>query len=714
VKGRGKFALWVFVLFAGGVAVPAATVIALAAALTPPDQQTVLRVLAERTPLLIFGAIVLLGLCVAVVNWLFGSYIVPARALAEHTRIARGVNDEAPVSSDGAAELVTLAHEIDRLAGEKRRLRTESDARVREALARLAEERNRLAALMSELADGVLVCNAAGRILLYNEQARALFSTEKDPAAASRVGLGRSIFSLIDRDQVAHAMEKLEHSGGRGEAAPKTRFVAPTGSGRLVKFEAAPYLGGGGELGGIVFTLSDVTGLLERESQHISLLQSIATRARAPVANIRAAAENLAHFPSMEADRRGQFIDIIASESTALSQSIQETMRSYGDALKASLVLEDMRAVDLLRVAEGRLRSMAGVEVELGASDDAIWLPVDSFAFVHALGFLAARLKADYEVRRVRLSVQALERFAQLDVAWHGAVAGHDVLALWETEPMTIGSRESPLTLRDVLERHGGEAWLHREGPAGERMSSFRFLLPMGEPAGTGARPALGIESRPEYYDFDLFAHDGASRDLRDRKLAELTYTVFDSETTGLAPSAGDEIISIGAVRIVNGRLLKNEAFEQMVDPQRPLDPASAKIHGIDPATLAGQPRIEEVLPAFHRFCEDTVLVAHNAAFDMRFLELKEKSSGVRFDQPVLDTLLLSAAVHPDLEDHRLESIAARLGLDVIGRHTALGDALLTGDVFLRLLSLLGDRGIVTFGEALDASRETYYARLRY
>ncbi|HXV12336.1 MAG TPA: PAS domain-containing protein, partial [Burkholderiales bacterium] len=345
MKGRGKFALWVFVLFAGGVAVPAATVIALAAALTPPDQQTVLRVLAERTPLLIFGAIVLLGLCVAVVNWLFGSYIVPARALAEHTRIARGVNDEAPVSSDGAAELVTLAHEIDRLAGEKRRLRTESDARVREALARLAEERNRLAALMSELADGVLVCNAAGRILLYNEQARALFSTEKDPAAASRVGLGRSIFSLIDRDQVAHAMEKLEHSGGRGEAAPKTRFVAPTGSGRLVKFEAAPYLGGGGELGGIVFTLSDVTGLLERESQHISLLQSIATRARAPVANIRAAAENLAHFPSMEADRRGQFIDIIASESTALSQSIQETMRSYGDALKASLVLEDMRAV---------------------------------------------------------------------------------------------------------------------------------------------------------------------------------------------------------------------------------------------------------------------------------------------------------------------------------------------------------------------------------
>jgi len=245
-------------------------------------------------------------------------------------------------------------------------------------------------------------------------------------------------------------------------------------------------------------------------------------------------------------------------------------------------------------------------------------------------------------------------------------------------------------------------------------LTTIYFLLPAGEPVAAAARLDAAIESRPEFYDFDLFAHGGASQDLRGRGLAELSYTVFDMETTGLAPSAGDEIISIGAVRIVNGRLLKNEAFEQMVDPQRPLDPASAKIHGIDPAALSGQPRIEEVLPAFHRFCEDTVLVAHNAAFDMRFLELKEKSSGVRFDQPVLDTLLLSAAVHPDLEDHRLESIAARLGLDVIGRHTALGDALLTGDVFLRLLALLADRGIATLGEALDASRETYYARLRY
>jgi DNA polymerase-3 subunit epsilon len=120
------------------------------------------------------------------------------------------------------------------------------------------------------------------------------------------------------------------------------------------------------------------------------------------------------------------------------------------------------------------------------------------------------------------------------------------------------------------------------------------------------------------------------------------------------------------------------------------------------------------VLPAFHRFCEDTVLVAHNAAFDMRFLELGEPETGVRFTQPVLDTLLLSAAVHRNLEDHSLEAIAERLGIPVVGRHTALGDALVTSEIFLKLVSLLAERGILTLGQALDASRETYYVRLQY
>jgi DNA polymerase-3 subunit epsilon len=238
--------------------------------------------------------------------------------------------------------------------------------------------------------------------------------------------------------------------------------------------------------------------------------------------------------------------------------------------------------------------------------------------------------------------------------------------------------------------------------------------LPLAEPM----RPLLGApirygESRPEFYDFDLFHQPGQTPELDLTPLSELTYTVFDTETTGLYPSDGDEIIAIGAARIVNSRLLRYEAYEQLVDPQRPIAAISQTIHGISNEMLRGQPVIDEVLPQFHAFCEDTVLVAHNAAFDMRFLQMKEQPTGVCFTQPVLDTLLLSEVLHPNQESHALETIAKRLGVEVMDRHTALGDALVTGEVFLRMIPLLAAHGIRTLGDA-RAAAEKIYAKVKY
>jgi DNA polymerase-3 subunit epsilon len=201
---------------------------------------------------------------------------------------------------------------------------------------------------------------------------------------------------------------------------------------------------------------------------------------------------------------------------------------------------------------------------------------------------------------------------------------------------------------------------------------------------------------------------------MDDRLLTELAYTVFDMETTGLKPSEGDEILSIGAIRIVNGRLLQEERYEQLVDPLRTIPWESVQIHGIHPEMLTGEPTIDKVLPRFQQFAEDTVLVAHNAAFDMRFLQMKEEQTAIRFVNPVLDTLLLSAAVHPAHEDHNLEAIAHRLGVRVLGRHTAMGDALVTGELFLKLLPLLAEKGIYRLKDALEASQKTYYARMKF
>src|SRR5690606_37567672 len=105
--------------------------------------------------------------------------------------------------------------------------------------------------------------------------------------------------------------------------------------------------------------------------------------------------------------------------------------------------------------------------------------------------------------------------------------------------------------------------------------------------------------ARPVFYDFDLFGRTPPAAALEERPLGELAYTVFDTETTGLDPSAGDEIIAIGAVRIVNGRVAPGETFDCLLDPGRAVDARSARIHGLTDAMLRGQPSIASTLPRF-------------------------------------------------------------------------------------------------------------------
>ena len=714
MNARLKFSLWLAVFFGGIVVVVAVTAVMIAGRIARRGLRGFAAHRRSTRAVLGLAAVLLLFVCAGVLAWLFRNYVTALRALAEQTRIVFAANSEHRVLVRGGSELVDLAAAINRLAEAYHRLQIELEQRSGASNARLEEERNRLAALMSELSEGVLLCNAEGRILLYNEKAKTLFgaASQAQGALQGLVGLGRSVFALLDRDQVAHALDKLQSSLDQGVEFPATRFITNAVTGALIKAQMAPFLSAGGRIAGMVLTLEDVTELMGREAQRRSLLRAFAAGVRAPVASLRAAAENLVSFPEMNEARRAQFTEIVAAESRQLSALINDALSEYADALKAGLALEDMRAADLLSVARRRIEAVLGLPCALEPASDAIWIKVDSFALVEALAYLAGRLREDYGVRSIGLRAAENGRFAELDLVWSGAIVGSDALALWETEPMQIGTQQTPLSLKDVLERHGGEVWMQSHKTS--HTAWFRLLLPLGAPVAATARRSVGTDSRPEYYDFDLFRYADTAPGLAERKLADLHYTVFDTETTGLEPSAGDEIISIGAVRIVNARLLKRDVFEQLVDPQRPVGQAAARIHGIDARALAGQPTIDKVLPQFRHFCEDTVLVAHNAAFDMRFLELKEAATGIRFTQPVLDTLLLSVIVHPSQEGHNLEAVAERLGVGVIGRHTALGDALVTGEIFLRLLPLLAEHGILTLGQALAASRETYLARLQY
>lgn len=694
--------------------------------LKPEEQALVGPVLGQRLELVLALFFLGFGGVAAAIRGIYLHLVVAPAKVSEAAGLLVTTDVDRPLETDGGnRDLRALVRTFNTLVEQRKALREDVGVQIREAKRSVEEERNRLAALMSELTQSVVVCNLDGRILLYNNRARLQFKALSEApgvgGGGELIGLGRSIYSVLERNLITHALESIQHRLKKSASQPVANFVTTTRGGQLLRVQMSPVLAAQGQDGGdnearvvtgFILMLDNITRNFESESKRDLMLHTLTEGNRASLANVRAAAEML-DFPELQEALRERFRKVIRDEVEAMSERLNRTATEFADSLKTRWPLEEMLGADLVAAAQRRVEARLKLPTKLEEVDESLWVKVDSFSLLQALTYLASRLSEEFEVREVRFRLSGAGRLVHLDLIWSGQAMSTETVMNWELEPMQFAGEMSPLTVRDVIERHDGEMWLEREKV--RHRAFFRLLLPMAVPQQQiEAEAFLRGESRPEYYDFDLFNWSEQSHVLDDRPLASLAFTVFDTETTGLKPSEGDEIIQIGATRVLNGKLLSNEAFEQLVDPERPLAPESAQIHGITEDMLAGQPNIDKVLPSFHAFAAETVLVAHNAAFDMRFLQLKEARTGLKFDQPVLDTLLLSAVVHPNQESHRLEAIAERLGVNIIGRHTALGDAMVTAEVFLKLLPLLAEQGILTLGQARDAAQKTYYARVKY
>ncbi len=683
------------------------------------ERAMLLELLMSRLPIGTMMTLFGFGIGVGVLHKLFKQYVEGLLGMAEQLRLMLGANRNFRVKLDGPPEVQQLAQAANDLAAQRDMLMDDVDARIAQANASVEEEKNRLAALMSELAQAVVVCNLDGRILLYNNRARLQFKAlSQGPttvAGGALIGLGRSIFSILEKNQVEHSQEIIRQRLANGKSA-MANFVTTTRGGQLLRVQMVPVLSASAEesepqMSGYVLTVDNITRTLEEEARRDQALHSLTEGSRAALGSIRAAVANLIDYPEMDTELRERFVKVVDDEASRMSQRLDETMHEFSDSMKSRWPLEDVLAMDIISAAQRRIEDKLKLPTKTEEVDESLWIKADSFSLVFALVFVAERLQDHYQIRDLRFRTASEGKLAYLDIIWVGQAISSETFYTWEMEVMQALGETSSLSLRDVVDRHGGEIWYQREKAA--HRAFFRFVLPLAAPEKELLDEQRRSTGRPEYYDFDLFKFEDKSIDL-DRKLSELTYTVFDTETTGLEPSNGDEIIQIGAARIVNNRLLKQEVFNQLVDPERPLKPESIPIHGITEDMVRGQPNIDVVMPGFHAFCEETVLIAHNAAFDMRFLQLKEERTGLRFTQPVLDTLLLSAVVHPNQESHKLDAILERLGISIGKRHNALEDAIATGEVFLRLLPLLEEKGIVTVRQALEASEKTYFSRIKY
>lgn len=166
-------------------------------------------------------------------------------------------------------------------------------------------------------------------------------------------------------------------------------------------------------------------------------------------------------------------------------------------------------------------------------------------------------------------------------------------------------------------------------------------------------------------------------------------FTIFDTETTGFSPAKGDKIIEIAAIKVCNGKVLEGQTFETFVNPMRELSFEAAQVNKITQDMVENAPTIEEVIPKFLEFIQGTKLVAHNAEFDMSFLE-HEVLIWNPFEQlpEAFCTKILSRKIFPNEKFHNLDSISYRLQIPKPenARHRALTDVLLLAEVFEKLL----------------------------
>jgi DNA polymerase III epsilon subunit family exonuclease len=204
------------------------------------------------------------------------------------------------------------------------------------------------------------------------------------------------------------------------------------------------------------------------------------------------------------------------------------------------------------------------------------------------------------------------------------------------------------------------------------------------------------------------------------RLLKELDFVVVDVEATG-AKTPPNRLIELGAYRIRAGRIV--DKFLSLVNPEIPIPRFVIALTGISNEMVRAAPVFADVAPRWLDFVDDSVLVAHNAPFDTSFLnhEISRVYPGHRMVNPHLCTVKLSRRVLPDLNNHRLDTIADHFSIPIISRHRAGSDALATAEIFLLLLSKLEeDHGIkdlatarnFQFPEVKPAAEETAHATL--
>lgn len=650
---------------------------------------------------LVFAFVAFIGLQI-----IYLTYIKPLKTFCAEAELIYSTNPSHRIKITGNREFKRLSAVINDFADLFENLNKTVTEQILNARKETEKERNLLAAIMSELPQGVIICNANGRILLFNSLAKKIFSPASGQGRSEIfLGLGRSVFHLLDKALIAHALEEIEDRLENPGQNVASSFIAPIHTGRLISAEAIPVLDLENRMTGFILAFQDVTDEINLYDATHEKLISLKTGLETQVQQIREMLN-----PSCLNPQETPFLHQELMKAVDLwPRQYEEMSENLLEAISTRLPLTRHLLKNFLSGLKQKIKYLHNIHLNLSLLDEDSHLLADTYSFTAALIFLLQNLSEMIKNREFHLSPVQKKGVLVFDISWDGSMLLRShIEQLMQKRINSLPSlfyvlRQNKASFEVICDNH-------------EKSSRVRIIARAGSKIQAREKHQAPVitGSRPEFYDLDLFGTDEEDNDLFDTDLKNITYTVFDTETTGLNPDGGDEIISLAAVRIVNNRIVYQDIFEELVDPKRDIPMESYRIHGINYEMVTGKKDINTILPVFRDYAAETVLLGHNIAFDMKMFKVKEKQTGVRLLNPVLDTLLLSAVLHPVHARHDMESIAGRLGVNIIGRHTALGDAIATAEIFLKLVPLLNSNGVLTLRDAVKASKKSYYARLKY
>lgn len=615
----------------------------------------------------LIGGFVLIGLT-AWVGFLFDENVArPIMGLSRELRARAATDVDAKIDQTPGRYLGHLAPAADAIHDALMEARRKRDEAVAAETARIARDKAFLATLVRDLSQAVLVISPEHRIMLFNDAASRLFGG---------LSLDRPLERFLTTAPLArHLSPGLTEQDAGASAHFLTTALRDNTliSGSVSAFSAEDAL-----LGYVI--------VCEPATDRICAETDADRRMSALLENVRRPAMNL-----------GAMLDVIdlADPKDDDVQQIHGRMRSElhnlaGAVGQTSLEVDSLahRAWPRDQISADALFDRAGIPALLAPEHalDAVVVHCDVFFVTSLLTRLTATIDSHADRGGAQWRIEPIaETRVQFCLQWNGQPMTRAELDHFLDQH--LAEPYARFSCREVIAALDLAIWL--TGSCGLRLELPR----LGASVETQS-PAL----RPPLHFFD-FPTRSAARD----QLVDLPFVVFDTETTGL-DSAKDDVVQIAGVRILRSEILVGDEFDALVNPGRRIPPSSTDIHGITDAMVAEAPPFTEVARDFAEYVDDTILVAHNAQFDVGFLKRVTAGGGPAFTSPILCTALLSQALDPQINDHTLDALAVRYGIEIdeANRHTALGDAYTTAGVFQKMLPILQARDVATLAGALS------------